>query len=209
MKLLFTLFALLLFSCSSNKEEHENVKNVSQELAIHRPHMFGANAPATTWHGKIKVCWDDTWNFEHPDHIQEMATIKTAIDLSWLERGYVQFVGWLDCHSQPGLVTLSRTTFGGYTAYTVHNPYLKVVFSITSHSITVSHLESVSYLARHEFGHVLGFIHEHDRDDIDNQTCNAPTAELKPVENVTPNNEKIGDDIVCSDLSQRFVNRLT
>lgn len=133
-----------------------------------------AKLPSTTtwnaspYYGTVPVCW----RLNHPTYpfTHEMAVLQDAIERSWVASAAIR-VNWQGiCPASPSgtvVIKLSlQPDYGGST----HGSGTQTIYpngSTESVWINISDFTTndnwLRYLGTHEFGHVLGFMHEQDR----------------------------------------------
>jgi len=145
-----------------------------------RPYAYIASQ--TVWPtNNIKVCWDNpSDNFKWA-----METVKTAVSETWEAHSGVRFTGWGLCAEKNAGIritvidsaTLTPRTRGlgkqmelrgTNREFSAGGMYLNFTFKNWSKNFCdneTNRKTCVRSLAIHEFGHALGFSHEHNRFD--------------------------------------------
>ena len=141
--------------------------------------------------GMVPVCWDSDSN---PEGADEKA-IRDGVENQWARAANVSFTGWGRCPARtaadmpdgPPIVFLTRTladsglpdcrgssagcaylgTNGNRPTGVYIPPNAKFICDMAPGGYTRT--QCIVWEAVHEFGHVLGFAHEHDR--FDNPPC--------------------------------------
>lgn len=178
----------VLVACAADPGREGSIDEPSTEsdaLWARRTVKWPADSAGNT---TIRVCW------ESRGYAYEKSIVRSAIVGSWGSVSRVSFVGWSDCTTPvtsdvrlaisssnrvPGVArdTRGNSLFGaalrrvpaGVTfnfAYQNWDSEACVNGTIPTDSCTRA-------VAIHEFGHVLGFLHEQDRDDA--QDCGSDT----------------------------------
>lgn len=126
----------------------------------------------------IPVCWLDA------GHATEKAWVRDALrgQRSWMRSANLNFVGWGDC--EPGAQGVVIQIGTGFSAAYDGGPLTEVIVSFhqdvhlfrprcTAHDLNRKDCIIASTL--HEFGHVLGYGHEHQRWDSPEECPGDPT----------------------------------
>ena len=137
-----------------------------------------ADASVTLWTANgniVPVCW------ETPGYDREKFIVINAVRRTWERSGNIRFVGWHACpagigiggsgsdqhvrvritpqgDSNAGAGGSARLGMGALSSAAVNDPGVKMSFNPDG----TADSGRVEYIAVHEFGHVLGFIHEQD-----------------------------------------------
>jgi len=168
---IFALIALGLMICSTPivKAQNQNAY-ILEHVLWHRTNKDNP-------HIEISVCWDNP----KPEHQQYRDLVKKAIENTWQKYSALKFTKWCtaseeDCDihiyindTVPHTLALGtdiRNKKGGMVlnfAFEKWSPRCKARFEYCVQAIAV-----------HEFGHALGFSHEHNRKDCPTENCDKP-----------------------------------
>jgi len=135
---------------------------------------YGIVLKRYTWKTtQIPVCWDEDPADAEEARLREV--VRSAVESSWQRYSALKFHGWSKCATRRelGIHILVRDTMprtNGVGSY-INGRYGAVVlnFSLSQWRPACQSQDSsddcIRYLAVHEFGHALGFVHENIRDD--------------------------------------------
>jgi hypothetical protein len=118
---------------------------------------------------QIPVCWDEAATDQAENKLRLI--VQGAVEKSWSEHANIDFIGWGICDSPraAGVHIIVRDELPrthGIGSFLNRRPggvVLNFRMSAWRNSCQPSqaHNDCIRYLAVHEFGHVLGFVHEH------------------------------------------------
>jgi len=126
-------------------------------------YMTGAAWP----NGVVRVCWSAT-SLARGTFLAEAATVRRRANGEWPSAARVTFVGWLPCPTNTGGMTVIN--LDNSTAANANVGYPGSTGTDTA-NLGTARSDFATGLIPHEFGHLLGFHHEHQRPDFDHPEC--------------------------------------
>ncbi len=164
-RLIMGFFACMSFiqPFATSATARENVGSTSQPLTIKNVRNWTANGNV------IPVCWETT------GYDREKKIIREAVAGTWEWFANINFTGWDACptsgsvkhvrirvatqdDSNAGAGGSARLGMDAMSSADDNNPGVNVSFSANG----TADKSRVEYIGVHEFGHVLGFVHEQD-----------------------------------------------
>lgn len=117
---------------------------------------------------QIYVCWENPSS----QFTTEMLTVKEEIQRSWQKESQLQFLGWQKCANESRGVRIKiEDSFtmvkkiGRDLDGTKDGVVLNFTFNQWNPECKSIRIECIRFLAKHEFGHVIGFAHSTARPD--------------------------------------------
>jgi Astacin (Peptidase family M12A) len=175
-----TIALLTLFACVSlGQTPSQTPPPTPTQTPVLQPQQEGAPQFSTQQHSYfdatakwpgpgVYVCW------ENPDqkYSSEMALVRKSVADSWEAASQVRFTGWQKCGVQNRGIRILIDDSGPHTKGlgkrldgVVNGMVLNFTFNNWSPACKTMRDACVKSIAVHEFGHGLGFAHEHNRPD--------------------------------------------
>lgn len=149
----------------------EQIANPTQEI-VPQLNSQGSSIRARAWTvSAIPVCWEEV----DPQQARQRALVQRSISASWEANSRVRFVGWGKCEMEAKGVRIAvRDEFPNTKGVGKFVDGIRdgVVLNFDFKNWSTTTCSQSSYKDRclaatsiHEFGHVLGFLHENNRSD--------------------------------------------
>jgi hypothetical protein len=165
----------LVFSADTSLEEEPVLEIYGEPMNWVTIDPYGAVKRNVRWENPtIPVCWDEPPSNERDKYYRLI--VKNAVISSWPTYSKIKFEGWDECSSKnargvhilvsdvyPHTVKLGKYLDELYGGVVLNFDMKK--WRPSCH-IDLSAEDCLRYIAVHEFGHVLGFVHEHTRGDV-------------------------------------------
>lgn len=169
-------------------------------------------------HLKVPVCWLNPRNNALEKEARNL--VRTAVNETWHANSHIRFTGWTKCvASETGGVRIKIADVGpkAYVGRIAGERPISMWLNFTFRNWSTTcarqdprpdniHWEYCVYsIAVHEFGHVLGFYHEHDRlfhgvdfHGLNNTELAQRVAECAKRKQTTPTTSKLSKDAVAT-----------
>jgi hypothetical protein len=138
-------------------------------VGITQEELFGTMLRSSKWTKMpIGVCWENPSDNDVDKH----ALVRRAVEETWMANAAISFTGWDTCGDKtPGVhIRVSdeephTKALGYYLDRYPSGLVLNFQFTNWSRDCMQKRDFCIYAVAAHEFGHVLGFTHEQNRDD--------------------------------------------
>jgi hypothetical protein len=149
-----------------NAASEPEASTSEQPLVLFNGQSWGRDPNGVTT--TLRVCWDPgSTTTGDPDIPMLQNTVRRAVESTWQRNSRVSFVGWGPCTGGEQ-VTAVITRDGSSTAPFV-GPHKFTYLNFSQCGPNPQNKADCVYkTAVHEFGHVLGFVHEQTRSDTPN-----------------------------------------
>ncbi len=159
---------------------------------------YGYFMPGSEWPkdfdglAAVQVCWENP----APEFERERALVRDAVQSTWVKYSRLEFRGWRPCAARSRGIRIFVTDDGPYTkglGRSLDGVPQGMVLNFTFGAWSPSCASPAEYrdlciksIAVHEFGHGVGFVHEHNRHDRPGECIKAPQGTSEGAVPLTP-----------------------
>lgn len=189
-KMIACIFASLLIgggcvdSEKSSDEEKLLHSMTADGLSTVMESLWGRASTGSTWNGNISTCWKTS------GYSTQKQWIQAAVEDTWghADESHINFTGWSTCTSSGADVEIYIRAAGDTGVSQVLPAFGSgldgVYIQVRNDSGGFLSEHDVRRTTIHEFGHVLSFAHEQNRDDTPS-TCTDPPNSQDPTYDLT------------------------